>query len=112
MTVNHKATVEMKAIVVSIVNVDCMHPLLELFVGDDFAHILEDELSRFKLVAAPDSPSFFFGHKTFQSLGPAMPLNTLVLALITHTAELPAALGIDHLIQTVLTTTLGYINFT
>jgi hypothetical protein len=97
----------MKAIVVSVVNVDCVHSLFKFLVGNDFTNVFKNEHTRFELVAAPYSPSFFFRHKTFQTLCPAMTLDSLVHALVAHWTHLAVAFCIYHSVKAVITTALS-----
>ena len=101
----------MQAIVVSIVDVDRVHALFELLLGHHFADVLQDELARFQRVAAPHAPALLLRHETFQSLRPQMALNALIGTLIADGAQLDAAFGVHHPVETVVPTETSFIPY-
>ena len=100
----------MKTIVVSVVHVDGMHSLFELAIRHDFADVFEDKLARFETVATPYAPTFLRGHEAFKALSPAVALDSLVHALITHWTHLTAAFRVHHPVKAVISAATN-INF-
>ena len=105
MTINNQPTVQVETVVVSVVHVDGVHTLFELAIRDDFADVFKNELARFEYVTTPNAPALFGRHETFETLCPAVPLDSLIHALVPHGAHLTAAFRVHHSVEAVIATT-------
>ena len=109
--INNQASIEMKAVVMSIVDVDGVHSFLELLLRNNFTDVFQDKFSRLQRLSTSHTPAFLLRHKTFQSLGPVMALDTLIHTFITNWAMLYAALRVHHPVNTVVTTERAFISY-
>ena len=99
----------MKAVVMSIMDVDSVHSFFELLLGNNFTNVFQDEFSRLQRLATPHTPALLFRHETLQSLRPVMTLDTLIHTFITNRAKLHAAFRVHHPVDTVVATESTFI---
>lgn len=71
-------------------------PSPELVLADHLSQVLDDELPRTEGLLGADAPALALGAEALQTLHPLVPLDVLVVALLTAWADAGGALSKAH----------------
>lgn len=72
----------------------CVSP--ELLLAHHFSQVFNNELSGAKRLLGPDAPTFSFSTESLQTLDPLVPLDVLVVTLVSTWTRTVRALGKAH----------------
>jgi len=68
MPIDHQPAIEVKAVVVCVMDVACCHPCFELLLTHHFSYILKNELTRLNSILSLHSPALQWKAFIFQLL--------------------------------------------